>query len=380
MILNDNRHQKHSKLTRSDFGEYHRVELAILGAPCSEIQRKIPELTVKLSGVKLAYVDADHKAADEAENPAYTCWSSLTDKIVYRQFQSFSNYGKFDHQILFNDHDIVLVNGNHFSANAQIAVVHPQKLDSLQRKLERLTNVKMILIADGIDEIPSFLSNYLGASIKSIPVGRWNHSSDLSNIISEMTAPAPLKGIVLAGGKSSRMGKDKTIMEFHGKAQREFLLDLLDKHCVESFISCREEQLDELPDHLNGIADKFSGLGPYGAILSAFQQDPNAAWIVLASDLPLFDQFALDELVNARNHHKVATSFRSPSLGFPEPLVSLWEPRAYFHLLRFLGLGHSCPRKVLINTDCKVIEASRAEVLMNMNTPEDFNEIRKRLS
>lgn len=379
MTSKEAKHQKHSKLERAQFGEYHRNEFAIVGAPCAEIQRKISELTVAMSGVKLAFVDADHKSADEAENPSFTCWSSLTDKIVYREFQSFSNFGRFDNQILFNDHDLVIVNGNHFEAAAQVVVVHPKKLDSLQRKLERLTNVKMILMAEGIDEVPSFLSNFLGDKLKGIPLRKWNDTKDLAEFIKSQSAAPVLKGLVLAGGKSSRMGQDKTIMEFHGKAQREFLLDLVDKHCVESFISCREDQLNDLPTNVKGIADKFIGLGPYGAILSAFQQDPNAAWLVLASDLPLLDEAAVQELVNSRNHHKVATSFRSPSFGFPEPLVSIWEPKSYFHLLRFLGLGYSCPRKVLINTDTKVVEASRPEVLSNMNTQEDYEAIRKKM-
>ena len=126
-----------------------------------------------MPGLKMAYVDADHKAADEADNPAYTSWSSLTDKIVYREFQTFQRLEKFDYPLLFNDHDLVLVNGNHFKAHAQVVVVHPKKLDSLQRKLERLSNVKLILMAEGMDELPLFLTNYLGAKLAGIPVGPW---------------------------------------------------------------------------------------------------------------------------------------------------------------------------------------------------------------
>ena len=65
---------------------------------------------------------------------------------------------------------------------------------------------------------------------------------------------------------------------------------------------------------------------------------------------------SLSQLVENRNvPQKFATSFKSPTLEFPEPLICIWEPRAYGRLLEFLSWGYSCPLKALINSDIELL-------------------------
>jgi len=180
-----------------------------------------------------------------------------------------------------------------------------------------------------------------------------------------------INGLVLAGGKSVRMGFDKTVIEWHGKDQRSYMADALKAICNDVFISCRTEQQDEIKNYKT-IADTFTGLGPYGAILSAFRENPDVAWLVTASDLPLMDKATLQYLINYRNISAVATTFESPHDGLPEPLITIWEPKAYHILLSFLAQGYSCPRKVLRNNDVHIIKAQYPEKLMNVNTEEEL--------
>jgi molybdopterin-guanine dinucleotide biosynthesis protein A len=122
------------------------------------------------------------------------------------------------------------------------------------------------------------------------------------------------------------------------------------------------------------------GLGPVGGILSAFQRDPNAAWLVLACDLPFLTATTLRELVAGRQPSRLATAFRSPDNEFPEPLITIFEPRAYPELLRFLSLGYSCPRKMLINSDVEVLPTPTAGELRNVNTPAQREEAQSELT
>ena len=169
------------------------------------------------------------------------------------------------------------------------------------------------------------------------------------------------------------MGSDKAFLDYHGKPQYAFLADILRGLNIETFISCRAEQASEFIENQEVITDSFLDLGPYGAILSAFRHDPNAAWLVLACDLPLLDVGTLQFLIDNRNPHKIATSFKSPESaeGFPEPLIAIWEPRAYPTLLHFLAQGISCPRKVLINSDIELLTSSVSKALTNVNTLEE---------
>jgi len=127
------------------------------------------------------------------------------------------------------------------------------------------------------------------------------------------------------------------------------------------------------------VEDKFIELGPFGAILSAFQKDPNAAWLVVACDLPFLNQKALTFLKENRAISKVATAFHNPETNFPDPLITIWEPKSYQILLNFLAQGYSCPRKVLINSDIETLTYD-SSILTNVNDPVAFEKIMKRIS
>jgi len=150
--------------------------------------------------------------------------------------------------------------------------------------------------------------------------------------------------------------------------QHVYLNQLLSPTCKEVFVSCRADQKTTFP---NTIEDSFVGLGAYGGILSAFQKQPNAAWIVVACDIPLLDKETIEKLVANRNPNKVATCFYNSETKFPEPLITIWEPRAYPILLNYLSLGYSCPRKVLINSEVEIVKLKNENVLMNANTLDD---------
>ena len=128
------------------------------------------------------------------------------------------------------------------------------------------------------------------------------------------------------------------------------------------------------------IPDRFSGLGPYGGILSAFRADPNSAWLCVATDLPLLDHSTLRYLIAHRNSSKLATCFHNRETGFPEPLITMWEPRAYPRLLQFLADGYSCPRKVLINSEVEEIKIDSTEAFTNVNTPDELTAVLPRVN
>ncbi|EFK36176.1 putative bifunctional molybdopterin-guanine dinucleotide biosynthesis protein MobB/MobA [Chryseobacterium gleum] len=190
-------------------------------------------------------------------------------------------------------------------------------------------------------------------------------------MISKETDVPQLNGLVLAGGKSQRMGSPKDKMNWHGKEQRYYAADLLAPFCDEVFISCRQDQLENFDSNYNALTDTFLNMGPFGGILSALRSQRDAAWLVVACDLPLLDEKSLEFLIENRNIEKAATTYESPFDRLPEPLITIWEPKSYPLLLNFLGSGITCPRKVLINSDTLILKPGNPDSLMNVNTPED---------
>lgn len=190
-------------------------------------------------------------------------------------------------------------------------------------------------------------------------------------MISKETDVPKLNGLVLAGGKSQRMGSPKDKMNWHGKEQRYYAADLLASFCDQVFISCRQDQLENFDPNYNALTDTFLNMGPFGGILSALRSKRDTAWLVVACDLPLLDEKSLEFLIENRNIEKAATTYESPFDGLPEPLITIWEPKSYPLLLNFLGSGITCPRKVLINSDTLILKPGNPDSLMNVNTPED---------
>ena len=188
-----------------------------------------------------------------------------------------------------------------------------------------------------------------------------------------------LHGLILAGGKSLRMGHDKGSIQWHGKEQRYYVADMLQHLCKDVFISCREEQLGEIGPSYKTLADTYEGSGPLVAILSAFKEKPDVAWLVVACDLPLLDIVTLQYLIRSRDSNCIATTFESPFDQLPEPLITIWEPSSYEILLNHISEGFKCPRKALIrNLDSvKILVAPNPDALKNANTPEDATAVKE---
>ncbi|WP_339628940.1 molybdenum cofactor guanylyltransferase [uncultured Maribacter sp.] len=196
-----------------------------------------------------------------------------------------------------------------------------------------------------------------------------------------MTSIAKLYGLVLSGGKSTRMGTDKGLIEYHGVPQREYLYNLLSQVCEDTFISLREEQQAELPVTMKTIIDLNEFKGPYNGLLSAHKKYPEVAWLVLACDLPLMDLDALKELISQRDSTKQATAFALKENPLPEPLCAIWEPQALQQSIEYLESGNgTCPRKYLINHDTKLVFPKYENVLLNANSEEDYKEALEKLS
>lgn len=365
-------HKKHSDIARPSLGNFGRNEYAIVGTTCSNIKALADAVIKALSAkYKFAYVDAEHTNKDAALQ-TQEAFVEYTDKISYREFRYKKEQDKFQYHQLFNETDLILVNGNHHEAAKQIVVIDKVKEASLQKRIAQLNNVQLILLNDNVDGIFDFVKEAI-PHWQSLPILSINEYDNIIALLeTRLKENIPLvNGLVLAGGKSVRMGFDKTVIEWHGKDQRSYMADTLKAICNDVFISCRTEQKAEIKNYKT-IADTFTGLGPYGAILSAFRENPGAAWFVVASDLPLIDKETLTYLTQYRDTSKIATTFESPHDGLPEPLITIWEPKAYPVLLSFLAQGYSCPRKVLRNNDVHIIKAQHPEKLINVNTEEEL--------
>lgn len=179
-----------------------------------------------------------------------------------------------------------------------------------------------------------------------------------------------LSGLVLAGGRSSRMGKDKGLIVYHERPQREHLFNLLSKHCDQVYTSCYSEQ--DVSPGLRPLVDEYDLESPLNGILTAFGKHPQSAWLIVAVDMPYVNDGTLALLIDRRDQKKVATCFYNSDEKLPEPLLTLWEPHAYPLLLKFVESGNVSPRDFLSTNAVHLIYPPDSKILQNFNFPNQL--------
>lgn len=188
---------------------------------------------------------------------------------------------------------------------------------------------------------------------------------------------APVLGLLLAGGRSTRMGRDKAALVFgtDGLNQAQRGIRLLSRVCEKTFLSLRDGQ--PAPGGCEGIetvCDKPGVDGPLAGILGAFEREPKAAWLVMACDLPFVTTDFLGSLLAARTGGFDFHACASAGDGLPEPLCAVYEPSARAILLAHAADGCFSPRQIMTGERTQILQlpVSNRRALENINTPVDM--------
>jgi molybdenum cofactor guanylyltransferase len=186
---------------------------------------------------------------------------------------------------------------------------------------------------------------------------------------------APLNGLLLTGGRSRRMQRDKATLEYAGRPQLERAIGLLAPLVASCHLSVRAEQRAD-PQRASHplIVDLVSDLGPLGGIHAALHAQPNTAWLVLACDLPFLDTATLQQLIAARAPQRLATAFRSRFDGKPEPLCAIWEPGSRAAVDAWIAAGNKCPRDFMALHDVELLTLRQRQALDNINTAQEYQD------
>ncbi len=182
----------------------------------------------------------------------------------------------------------------------------------------------------------------------------------------------PVYGLILTGGKSLRMERDKALISYKGLPHAQYLHQVLSLGLERVFLSSKKDQWQGSPlENLPTIHDEYDH-GPIGGMLSAFEKYPDVNWMVVACDLVHFGPKTYETLITHYDENAIATCFKNSEKGFPEALCALYTPKAHDIFKKALNEGVTCPVKVLKQSDCKLIEAEGEINLANINTPEEF--------
>ena len=184
-------------------------------------------------------------------------------------------------------------------------------------------------------------------------------------------------GLVLAGGQSSRMGRDKASLLFRGQSLRDVVASSLATCTERVFLSLRQGPWPESWNSAEVLFDQASVQGPAAALLAAHAHVPQASWFVIACDFPFVNDDSVHVLKEAHEREKSLLTCYSHEDSTPEPLFAIWQPEA-LHLLKqnvkkgFWGPMHTLQAcsPLLVPLPCE-----KSNWLLNANTPEDWAKV-----
>ncbi len=188
-----------------------------------------------------------------------------------------------------------------------------------------------------------------------------------------MNASEQVYGLVLAGGRSKRMGHDKALIRVDGETQLSRAVQLLESFLDRVYVSTRADQRDDSErKKFQRIIDRYENLGPIAGILSALQEHRDVGWLVLACDLPNIDEATIRFLLDNKSGDQPFSAYKSSTDGLPEPLCAYYAAGSESIIQAFIDDEIICPRKVLIRSNTHLLDQPNPEALDNINTPEDL--------
>jgi len=188
---------------------------------------------------------------------------------------------------------------------------------------------------------------------------------------------------VLAGGGSTRFGRDKALIEFGGKPMLARMVELLQSVTKKAKVVAERGKYEAFGVEI--IEDRWPRGGPLGGIITALEDaDGSAArsdWnLIVSCDMPFLTPEWM-EYMATRAARSAAQVILPHSTGGPEPLCACWRTdaaetlRAAFERgIRKVTDGVALLRsEVLDEADWKRFD-SAGRLFWNMNTPADYEE------
>lgn len=183
-------------------------------------------------------------------------------------------------------------------------------------------------------------------------------------------------GIVLAGGLSARMGRDKASLEIEGVSLLQRTAERLASVVDSVLIVARSDQqvpVLDLPVPHRVVSDRYPDTGPLGGIATGMHASDARVFAVTACDMPLLDPGVIRQLLGALDAADAAVPV-GPD-GREEPLCAVYRRECLPAIERCLSAGSY--RVTSFYSERRVVRVRIDDALTfsNVNTPDDLERI-----
>jgi molybdopterin-guanine dinucleotide biosynthesis protein A len=180
-----------------------------------------------------------------------------------------------------------------------------------------------------------------------------------------------ITGIVLAGGKSSRMGEDKGIMEFDGKKMVKHILDALAPVVDEIIIIANNNHYNDFGYPV--YEDIIKDCGPMGGIYTGLTRSNTMKNIVLSCDMPFIKSKMVSYIIAESGDYEITVPKHENKL---EPLCAIYSKKCADKLKGLLERKEWKMQEALQYFNTQQLRFSGAKEIeknfININTLQDF--------
>ncbi|HDJ33197.1 MAG TPA: molybdenum cofactor guanylyltransferase [Bacteroidetes bacterium] len=193
-----------------------------------------------------------------------------------------------------------------------------------------------------------------------------------------MTIHPCVTGMVLAGGKSSRMGTDKALLPWGKTSMLEHAANRLRSVCHEVVISSNDRK-HRIPGFAL-IPDIVPGIGPLGGILSVMKHRNDDYFLVLSVDLPLVTAAILEQILSFRKSYSLVIPVNSN--GMPQPTCACYHRKLLPLMEQMMRQGVYSLRPLIGHPECFSLpvqdfpDTFTPDTFININHPEIYEKYR----
>jgi molybdopterin-guanine dinucleotide biosynthesis protein A len=181
--------------------------------------------------------------------------------------------------------------------------------------------------------------------------------------------------IIMAGGDSTRMGRDKSMLPVNDRPMIKHICDQLSPHFDQVIVSANDASRYALLG-VPVVPDRIAGRGPLMGIASALRASANEVNFVIACDIPEFDMGLVRRMLRqCRDHDAVV-----PRTGGSqyEPLFAVYGKSALSAIEQALSSGKTRVMDALSGCDVKYLDLAPDEQPKNINTMAEYREFIER--
>jgi len=178
--------------------------------------------------------------------------------------------------------------------------------------------------------------------------------------------------IILAGGNSSRMGRDKAILPFNGSTLLQSVIDVAQPLFVLTLLSVREIRAEfAIPQ----VVDTQTNGGPLAGLVSALEKISTPWAFVVACDMPFIAPAMIERLATLRGGHQAVIPLAQ---GYAQPLLAFYAQSCLPALREHLVNGDKSLLGALEKLDSRLVAMDELPAtdmqlrsFIDLDTPQD---------